>query len=107
MFFMSWESSRRTGLGPAPRRLRGLTLCEDRVADGRRGRRLRRPKCVHILPLRLFLGGAVAQADLVLVRIDPDDFEIVFLTGGEQRRRSLLAGQVLALALRPPLLDLG
>src|ERR1700691_4935048 len=63
-----------------PTTLLHLPLGHDGVADGGRRRRLRRAVILHIAALGLLDGGAEAEADLVLIRLDLHDLEIVALS---------------------------
>src|SRR5271156_4940902 len=66
----------------------GLQFRFNRVTDGGGGRRFRRAsdgglKGFDFLPLDLLLRRAIAQADFVLLGFEPQNLEIVFVTGDE------------------------
>src|SRR5580704_1028048 len=64
-------------------------------------------KRLHLLALDLLLRCAITQSNLVLFRFHANDFEFVFLAGGEQRSCTVLARRLLPItfAFRPPLLN--
>src|SRR5580658_2311667 len=64
-------------------------------------------KRLHLLALYLLLRCAIAQSDLVLLGLDANDFEFVFLPGSQKRCGTIFSRRLLAIALafRAPLLD--
>src|SRR5580704_6965614 len=92
--------------------LRRLPLGHDGIADGRIRRGLLRPgcgrpECFDFLPLDLFLRGAITQADFVLLGLEAQNLEVVFVSGCEHRSDARAAGGLflVAIALGTPLFD--
>src|SRR5258708_2163238 len=95
--------------GGLPERLQG-TLGHYGITDRRWRGGFCGPVILHVAGFRLFLRGTVAQADLVLVRTDLHDLEFVIASGIEQPALPCAGARrddLLLVALRPPLVDLG
>src|SRR4029077_14666847 len=109
--FSCWASVREV---PAAEdySLRRLAFRHDRVADGCVWRRLcpRRSERFHLPLLDLFLCSAIAQADFVLLGLEPKNLEIVFLPlskhGGHARPTRRFFVWLVAIAFRATLFNL-
>src|SRR6204780_1133718 len=92
-------------------KLRRLPLGHDGIANRSVWRRLcwlRRPECFNLLPLDLLLRGAIAQADFMLLGLNPENLEIVLATCHEHGSDPRAARRffLVALALRFAFFDL-